>query len=417
MVMFCRAKSAVGWLVTGGVLLNTVLMAASDWPQWRGPHRDGRLPDAVWPDSLAEDRLTAVWRTELGPSYSGPVADSDRVYVTESIDQAFEAAVALDRRTGEIRWRTQWEGYVQVPFFARANGDWIRSTPALADGRLYVAGMRDVLLCLDAATGEKVWEVDFVRQTGAPVPAFGFVASPLVVDDAVYAQAGASLTKLDKRTGELLWQSLRDEGGMWGSAFSSPVMATLAGRRQCVVQTREQLAGVDPDTGQVLWAQPIKAFRGMNILTPVVTGDHLFTTAYGGRARGFSVSVDSGSWQVTELWQGRAEGYMSTPVVLDGYAYLHLRNQRVTCVDLATGEARWITDERFGKYWSMVAGREQMLALDERGWLYLWRPNPDRVDILDARRLTEEETWAHLAVSGQDLYVRDLRGVTAWKWR
>jgi outer membrane protein assembly factor BamB len=78
---------------------------------------------------------------------------------------------------------------------------------------------------------------------------------------------------LDKRTGEIVWLTLRDEGGMWGSAFSSPVMATLAGRRQCVVQTREKLAGVDPETGAVLWEQPIKALRGMNILTPVVEGD------------------------------------------------------------------------------------------------------------------------------------------------
>lgn len=415
--MICVRHGFARWPhLAAALLLVTLLARAADWPQWRGPHRDGRLPEAVWPENLGEDRLRAVWRTELGPGYSGPLVDGGRVYVTESKDQAYEAAMAFDRSTGKTLWRTEWEGYVSVPFFARANGDWIRSTPALDGDRLYVAGMRDVLLSLDAGSGAIRWQVDFVRDTGAPVPEFGFVASPLVVDDFVYVQAGASLAKLDKHTGKIVWQTLRDEGGMWGSAFSSPVMATLAGRRQCVVQTRQELAGVDPETGEVLWLQPIKAFRGMNILTPVVVDDELFTTAYGGRAQGFTVTVGDAGWKLTERWQGRAEGYMSTPVLIDGHAYLHLRNQRVTCLDWKTGEARWTTEERFGKYWSLVAGRNQILALDERGWLYLWRANPERFELLDSRRLTEEETWAHLAVSDRDLYTRDLKGLTAWRW-
>jgi outer membrane protein assembly factor BamB len=413
-----NSSNNVGWWPRVAVVfVLTTVLAAADWPQWRGPTRDGRLPDAVWPESLAENHLSAAWRLDLGPSYSGPVVDSVRVYVTESKDQAYEAVLAVDRSTGETLWRTEWEGYVRVPFFARANGDWIRSTPALDGDRLFVAGMRDVLLCLDVNSGDIVWQVDFVRDTGAPVPAFGFVASPLVVEDWVYVQAGASLAKLDKRTGKIIWRALRDEGGMWGSAFSSPVLATLAGHEQCVVQTREKLAGVDPETGEVLWAQPIKAFRGMNILTPVVVGNDLFTTAYGGRAQGFTVEAGDAGWGLKERWQGRAEGYMSTPVVIGHHAYLHLRNQRVTCLDVRTGEAQWTTDERFGKYWSLVAGRDQILALDERGWLYLLRQNPERFELLDSRRLTEQEAWAHLAVSGKDLYVRDLGGLTAWRWK
>ena len=126
-----------------------------------------------------------------------------------------------------------------MPFFAKANGDWIRSTPAVAGERLFVAGMRDVLVCLDTRDGKQLWRKDFVKQLGTPLPNFGFVCSPLVDGMAVYVQAGASLIKLDKTTGEILWRSLKDEGGMGGSAFSSPIITTLAGERQLVVQTRE----------------------------------------------------------------------------------------------------------------------------------------------------------------------------------
>jgi outer membrane protein assembly factor BamB len=131
------------------------------------------------------------------------------------------------------------------------------------------------------------------------VPDFGFVCSPLVDAEAVYVQAGASFVKLNKRTGEVIWRTLQDQGGMWGSVFSSPVFATLAGQRQLVVQTRAKLAGVDPAEGKVLWEQPVEAFRGMNILTPVVHEDILFSSTYGGKTIGFKVTQAAGKFALS----------------------------------------------------------------------------------------------------------------------
>ena len=154
---------------------------ATNWTQWRGPGRDAQLTGtAAWPDGLQEDRLKTIWRVELAPSYSGPIVASDRVFVTETRDRKYEIVRALDRATGEELWSQQWEGSMKVPFFAASNGSWIRATPALDGDRLYVAGMRDVLVCLDTNTGEKIWEVDFVKAVGSPLPDFGFASSPLV---------------------------------------------------------------------------------------------------------------------------------------------------------------------------------------------------------------------------------------------
>lgn len=394
----------------------SVPLAAADWPQWRGPQRDGQFAEPAWPDNLDTNHLRLAWRVELGPSYSGPIVSGDRVFTTETKDKQREVVTAFARRTGQELWRAQWEGAISVPFFAKANGDWIRATPACDGESLFVAGMRDVLVCLDAQTGRERWRVDFVKAMEAPVPDFGFVCSPLVDGEAVYVQAGASFVKLNKRTGAVLWRTLKDAGGMWGSVFSSPVFATLAGRRQLVAQTREMLAGIDPADGAVLWQQLVEAFRGMNILTPLVHQDLVFTSTYGGKTIGFKVARAENKFTVAEAWRHKAQGYMSTPVMLDGVAYTHLKSQRVMAIDLSNGRELWTSDSSFGKYWSLIARADRILALDQRGILFLLRANKETFDLLDQRKLTKNETWAHLAAADDELFVRELNALSVYRW-
>jgi len=393
------------------------LSAAETWPQWRGPNRDGQVTGAPWPGSLQARQLAQHWRVELGPSYSGPIVTSDRVFTTETVDKTSERVRALDRATGRELWRQDWEGAMSVPFFARSNGDWIRATPAWDGASLYVAGMRDVLVALDAETGAVRWRKDFVNELKSPLPAFGGVSSPLVVGDALFVQAGGGVVRLDKQSGQIVWRSLESSDAMNGSAFSSPVWAKVAGRPQLIVQTRSELAGLDPESGAVLWRQSVEAFRGMNILTPVVIGNRVFTSAYGGKTLAWDVREENGSYRLESAWEFKAQGYMTSPVTINGYAYLHLRNQRALCVNLADGSEQWTTGDSFGKYWSLVANGDRILALDQRGELFLLQANPAKFEVLDRRKVSEEETWAHLAVAGNELFIRELNGLTAWLWK
>jgi len=411
-----RGNLMSAW-IWGCLALSTAVAAepTTDWPQWRGPQRDGMVPGAQWPRSVDEATLAAQWNVDLGPSYSGPIVAGDKVFVTETRDRKMEVVHALDRATGRVLWTSEWTGAMSVPFFARANGDWIRSTPAYDDGRLYVAGMRDVLVCLDASTGKQLWTMDFVKRLETPLPSFGFVCSPLVHGDHVYVQAGAALTKLDKRTGKIVWQSLKEGGGMYGSAFSSPIIAKLAGREQLVVQTRKTLAGVGLKSGGVLWSEEIPAFRGMNILTPTVFKDSIFTSSYGGKSFLYQIA-GSETAQLARLgWTNKIQGYMSSPVIIDGHAFIHLKNQRFACIDLATGKETWIT-RPYGKYWSMVSNGRSILALDQRGDLLLINANPKAFELVESRHISDKSTWAHLAVSGDQVFVRDLNRVMAFKW-
>ena len=248
------------------------------------------------------------------------------------------------------------------------------------------------------------------------MPDFGFVSSPLVDGDHLYVQAANSLVKLDKTTGETVWRALANDGNIMRSgAFSSPVLATLAGRRQLVVQTRDDLNGVDPETGDVLWSQPVPSFRGMNILTPTVHGDRILTSTYRHNTFLYEIADGPEGLEPTLLWTHKSPGYMSSPVIIDGHAYLHLGSGRLICLDLATGVERWVS-EPFGKYWSMIGQGDKMLALNDLGELYLIAANPERLELLDRSQIADSSTYAHLAVLGDDLVVRDLEGVAAYRW-
>jgi outer membrane protein assembly factor BamB len=360
--------------------------------------------------------LKLKWRVELGSSYSGAILDKDTVYVTES-EGNNEVVCALDRKNGREKWNHKWAGKMTVPFFAWSNGSWIRSTPALANGKLFIGGMRDHLVCLDAKSGKRLWEIDFPKEMKTPLPSFGCVCSPMVDGKFVYMQAGAGFCKIEQDTGKILWRIMKDEGGMYGSAFSSPVIATLAGKRQILVQSRTELAGVDIESGGVLWQQPIKAFRGMNILTPLPYKEGVYTSAYGGRSHFFGIKRDSEAWKSMEQWENKAQAYMCSPVLFEGHVYLHLRNQRFACYDLKEGKEAWVSSKRFGKYMSLVRQGGKILALDQNGMLYLIRANPEKLDVMDSRKISKQETWAHLAVGTGQLAVRELKAISFYDWK
>ena len=395
---------------------NSIFAEQPDWNQWRGFNRDAVVTGKAWPNDLKASHFALKWSVKMGSSYSGPIMDGKTIYVTESSGDN-EVVRALDRTTGKEKWRHTWGGKMRVPFFAAKNGSWIRSTPALANGKLFVAGMRDHLLCIDTKTGKRLWEIDFPKEHKTPVPSFGCVCSPMVDDKYVYMQAGAAFCKIEQDTGKIVWQSMKDKGGMYGSAFSSPVFATLRDKEQILVQSRTELAGVDIDSGKILWRQPIKAFRGMNILTPLPYNNGVYTSAYGGRSHFFGIKRDQQSWKSAEQWENKGQAYMGSPILFEDHVYLHLRNQRFACYNLKTGKEAWVSDERFGKYMSLVRQGNKILGLDQNGMLYLINATPEKLVIMDSKKISNQETWAHLAVSDGQVAIRELNAIALYDWK
>lgn len=401
----------------------TPALPAEDWNQWRGPLRSGELQDSsfLWPETVAEERLVKRWEIALDESYASPVVAEGKIFSVATRNKELEVVRAFDLASGKPSWEASWQGSMKVPFFAAKNGSWTRGTPVVAGGAIYVGGMRDVLVKLDAATGKELWRVDFTQREGTEVPAFGHVTSPLCDEGALYVQAGCAVAKLDAGTGKTIWRALEDRRAMFGSAFSSPVMATLCGKRQVVAQTRSTLGGLDPVTGDVLWSIPVEAFRGMNILTPIILSQNrIFTATYGGGSFLFEITAKSdGTFSVQEKWRLKdLEGYMASPVVLDDHIYLLSRDQHLQCIAADTGKIAWTSKEKFGHYWSMVRQGDKILALDQTGELILFKASPQSFQLLGRRLISPQEaTWAHLGVQGDLLLVRSLKSLTVYQWK
>ena len=392
---------------------------AWSWNQWRGPNRDGMIPasEPAWPDKIGEKDLVKVWsKDDLQSSYSGPIFSADAIFTTETVDKKIERVRAFDRKTGDKLWETSWNGAHTVPFFAAKNGSWIRATPAFDGKHLFVAGIRDLLVCLDAKDGKEVWKFDFPKEFKSALPDFGFVSSPLVDEKGVYVQAGGRFVKIDKVSGKLIWESLNDGGGMNGSAFACPVFAKLGEKEQLVVQTRTHLCGVNPETGKEFWKREIPSFRGMNILTPVVLDGAVFTSTYGGTTQGIKITASGDGLKAEDGWKLKYEGNMTTPVVINDYAYYLGKDRKAICVNVKTGEEAWRSPKAYSEYWSLVGHKDKLLALDSKGTLLLLKANPKEMEILDERIASKEETWAHLAVSGDEIAVRSLNGLTLYRW-
>lgn len=404
------------------ITIPAVLCAAdrAEWTQWRGPSRTCAITADPWPETLDENSLVEMYRVPLQSSYSGPIVTADKVFVTETVDKEKEVVKALDRETGKELWNVEWPGAMTVPFFAASNGSWIRSTPIYDGKKLYVAGMVDELVALDGATGKEAWRIDFKKEFGTKGQTFGSVCSPLIDGGFLFVQTSGGLVKIDCSSGAIVWRSLKEEGGMMGGAFSSPVLSDVAGTRQLVVQTRARLCGVDAEKGTELWTIDIPSFRDMNILTPTVIGNRIFTSSYGGGATLYEIrKAAPGSateFEATQVWKNTTEAYMSSPVVVDEKIYLHLRNKRFSCIDPQSGESMWRTTP-FGDYWSIVANGSKLLVLDSAGDLILINANPTEFSQLSSRHVSDASTWAHLAVADDQVFVRALDALIVYRWK
>lgn len=380
----------------GVVLLAAACARADDWPQWLGPTRDGvsTAKVAPWKDAPA-----AAWKTAVGEGHSSPVVADGRVFLHHKVKGKDEEEVAAwDAGTGAELWR---QAYPRAPFKSPF-GVGPRATPAVDGPRLYTHGVTGLLTCWEAATGKRLWQVDTLAAFKAPNLLFGISCSPLVHGDAVILNVGgkgASMVAFAKDTGKTLWTSMDDK-----ASYSSPVL--LDGL--LVALTHDGLAGMSTSDGAPRWKFPLVDKLSESSITPVkIGGLYIASSVTYGSA---GVKADG-----TAAWTNPVlTGYISTPVAGgDGLLYMATGTilgpptATLRCVEPATGKILW-SKAGVGQYHAALTrlGDGRLLMLDDAGNLALVEPDATAYKEL-ARAKVCGKTWAHPALAGGRLYVRD----------
>jgi outer membrane protein assembly factor BamB len=398
-------------LVTAATLAGWSAFAGTDWPQWRGPARDGVTADlarTAWPSALRP-----AWKVSVGMGHSAPVVAGARAYLfsregEEETLQAFELA------SGKQVWRQAYAAPYSVNSAAFAHGPGPKATPAVAAGRVFTFGISGVLSTYDAASGRVVWRKEFFKEFPYTSPLYGAAQSPVVDGGRVIVHVGGggngALTAFDAATGAVVWAWKGD-----GPAYASPVVAEIAGTRQVITFTESLLVGVAADTGRLLWKVPFTTDYTQNAVTPVVQGNLILFSGLDHPVQALRVVASKGSgWTTEKVWENPDVAlYMSSPVLAAGrlYGFSHRRKGQLFCLDAATGKTLWLADGRQGENASLVMAGGTLLALTTEGELIVADAGGAAFKVLKRYTVADSPTWAHLAVVGDGVLVKDERNL------
>jgi outer membrane protein assembly factor BamB len=386
---------------------------AQDWPQWRGPNRDGAVSSfrepSPWPETLEQQ-----WRVEVGLGYATPLVVGPRIYqFTRQGDE--EVLTALDAASGKVIWRASYAAPFNMVRATARHGAGPKSTPTFANGRLFTLGMTNIVTAFDAATGKQLWQKPATKAQ----PAFHTAMSPLVDGTLVIVHVGgpgdAALTAFDAATGTVRWTWTGDS-----PAYGSPIVVDLAGVRHVVTFTHQNLVGVSVATGELLWRRLFRTPSDTTAQTPIVYRDTIIQNGRDNGVTAFRVVRRDGAWSTEDVWQTREVSlHMTNGVVVDGvlYGLSHLNAGQYFGLDLATGSVLWKSAPRQAENAGMVRAGETIFSLEDDGELVVMKSNRTGMNVVRRYDVADSETWAQPAISGGRVYVKDVSTLTLWTLR
>jgi outer membrane protein assembly factor BamB len=385
--------------MTGGLLL-TGLTLGQDWPNWRGPNHDG-----ISPESGFLTRWDAppkqLWQARIGSAFSAVTCVDGRAYTCGTQD-AQQVLFCLDADSGQIIWQSPFE----EEYRERQGGDGTRGTPTVHEGHIYLQSARGRLICFDAQTGREVWS----RQFNA-MPKWGYSGSVLIEGDLAIVIGGDKagvLVALNKRTGETAWQH-----GATPVGYSTPLPFTFADRRYIAALLGKSAVIVDARTGREVWIMPWETSWDVNAATPIFHDGHLFLSS--GYEHGSAVlklrPADDSRLTVEKLWSGQAIlARFQTPILHDGHLYT-CDQVGLKCVHLATGELKWQQGDRRDKQFqngTVVLSGDTLIILTERGELVLAPATPAGFEPTARAAILDGLCWTVPTLYRGRIYARNL---------
>lgn len=409
-------KSNVRLMLSGAIIIFGLLAEAAgqstgDWPQWRGPNRDGISKETgllkQWPTAGPP----LAWKvTGAGRGFSSLAVTNNRLF-TMGMRGDKEHVIAFEQSTGKEAWATPLGSG-----FRNDRGDGPRGTPTVDGERLYALGGNGDLACFETRTGRSVWNINVLQKFGGSNINWGISESPLVVGDKILVNAGgqgASIVALNKKDGELLWKSQSDRAG-----YSSAIPITVDGTTQIVFFTATRALGLDLQDGRLLWEYARASNRVANIATPVARANRVFVSSDYGTGGGL-VEIKARGREVTAqeiYFTKEMRNHHSSSILIGDHLY-GFSSGILTAMRFDTGQVAW-RDRSVGKG-SIVYADGHLYCLSENGEVGLVEASPESYRERGRFRIPQDSlpTWAHPIIAGGRFFIRDQDTIYAFDVR
>ena len=386
-------------ILTGGA---TAREAVSDWPQWRGPHRDAVSDETGLIERWGEEGPAVQWRIDAGEGFSSVSVSAGRLYTLWD-ERDKQLLVSLAAKTGHRMWSLELG-----PAFKNNYGNGPRSTPVVDGDLVYAIGTKGVLVAADKRNGKIAWSKDLVGDFDSDLPSYGYSSSPLIVGDRLVVEAGgpeASVVALDKRTGEVAWAAGNDR-----PAYSSPIEVTVDGLNQVVFWSAHGLHAFASEDGRPVWDYGWETFcpvsgDPLNTGTPIfLAPDRVFLSSGSGAAV-IRIVGEEGAFRVEEVWKSEAmRSDVNTALLLDDHIYGFDRGT-LKSLDASTGEVGW--KARGYQRGSLISADGKLIVLGEQGNLALLEADPENYVVQASAPLLDGKNWTAPTLAGGKLYLRN----------
>ena len=377
------------------LVLIATITSAEDWPQWRGPARDGHVAwIGEWPDELAKR-----WQVTVGEGHSSPAVVGGTVYQFARTGES-EVVRALTLTHGRSLWEASYPAPYTMNPSATGHGKGPKSSPTVAGGMVFTLGIHGALSAHAAASGQRLWH----KETNAS-PLYGHAMSPLVADGKLIVHVGedgrGALTAFEARTGRVVWEHEGD-----GPSYASPILVDGL----IVTQTDAHIVGVAADTGELAWSLPFTTPYVQNVVTPIRYGDTFIFS--GLAARTFALIAS----EREQAWSNPLTFYMSTPVLIGDalVGFSDKRSGHFVLLDAVTGDTRWTGPPRQGDNAAIVAAGEHVLTLTDGAELSVLAVSDGALETLQTYTVADSPTWAHPVPTSAGILIKDEETLTLW---
>lgn len=382
---------------------------AGDWPHFRGPDWNGISTESSLLDAWPAAGPTKRWEIQLGAGYSGISVVGDTL-VTMFDSGKDEVLAAFDVATGKERWRVRTD-----ESYPSDQGNGPRSTPSIADGRVFALGARGRLVAVELASGKTLWKSDLVREHGGRVPQWGVSTEPMVIGGKLIVNAGGdksrSVIAFDPATGAISWSAGNEPAG-----YSTPIPINVGGSRQVVIFDARSIAGLSLADGKRLWSHPWTTDWDVHAAAPIFVPPNRVFFSSGYRTGSALLELqgsDREGWSAKEIWASRGLKNQFSSSVIVGDTIYGFDNRTLKAVELATGKDRWkVSGLGHG---SLLAADGKLIVLSEQGQLSLAALDPKQWMERSSVQVFSGRTWTVPTLATGTLYVRDANRMIAYE--